>query len=81
MLFKPSCDSDDVSTSDEQLPELQVNDLIILYYYIGAYTTSAGTKFIGFYSRTSTHLLVPSTLHIQHKIEAEEHDLSLISVQ
>lgn len=50
MLFKPSCDSDDVSTSDEQMPELQVNDLIILYYYIGAYTISAGTKFNGFYS-------------------------------
>lgn len=50
MLFKPSCDSHDVSTSDEQMPELQVNDLIILYYYMGAYTTSAGTKFNGFYS-------------------------------
>lgn len=50
-------------------------DLIILYYYMGIQPLLEPS------SMGSTHLLVPSTLHIQHKIEAEEHDLSLISVQ
>lgn len=43
IIFGPSCES------DCQLPELELNDLIV-FYNMGGYTSSAGTKFNGFNS-------------------------------
>ncbi|THG17835.1 ornithine decarboxylase-like [Camellia sinensis] len=55
-IFGPTCDAMDVVATDCKLPELQVNDLVV-FYNMGAYTASAGTKFNGFDTlSTPTHL-------------------------
>ncbi|XP_037494984.1 ornithine decarboxylase isoform X2 [Jatropha curcas] len=46
-IFGPTCDSLDVVISGCELSELQVNDLIV-FYNMGAYTTSFASKFNGF---------------------------------
>lgn len=46
-IFGPTCDALDIVVSDCKLVELQVGDLVV-FYNMGAYTTSPATKFNGF---------------------------------
>ncbi|KAL7263526.1 hypothetical protein ACSBR1_001644 [Camellia fascicularis] len=62
-IFGPTCDAMDVVATDCKLPELQVNDLVV-FYNMGAYRASTGTKFNGFDT-----LSTPPTLYIQGSAE------------
>ncbi|WJZ98029.1 hypothetical protein VitviT2T_016586 [Vitis vinifera] len=46
-VFGPTCDSTDMVVAESQLPELHMNDVLV-FYNMGAYTASAGTRFNGF---------------------------------
>ena len=46
-VFGPMCDSMDMVVAESQLPELHMNDVLV-FYNMGAYTASAGTRFNGF---------------------------------
>ncbi|XP_031104993.1 ornithine decarboxylase-like isoform X1 [Ipomoea triloba] len=47
VIYGPSCDSLDQVTAEIKLPELQLHDLLV-FSNMGAYSSSAGTKFNGF---------------------------------
>ncbi|XP_065874636.1 ornithine decarboxylase-like [Euphorbia lathyris] len=46
-IFGPTCDSLDIVVKECKLPEMNTDDLLV-FYNMGAYTTTAATKFSGF---------------------------------
>ncbi|XP_065874635.1 ornithine decarboxylase-like [Euphorbia lathyris] len=46
-IFGPTCDSLDIVVKECKLPEMNTGDLLV-FYNMGAYTTTAATKFNGF---------------------------------
>ncbi|XP_050206026.2 ornithine decarboxylase-like [Mercurialis annua] len=59
-IFGPTCNSLDIVASECKLPELKVGDVIV-FYNMGAYTTSAASKFNGFNRFEMPTYLVYST--------------------
>ncbi|PRQ45039.1 putative ornithine decarboxylase [Rosa chinensis] len=54
-VFGPTCDSADKVLEGDQLPELEVNNLLV-FLNMGAYTSACGSHFNGFGSAKITHL-------------------------
>ncbi|XP_055959819.1 ornithine decarboxylase-like [Mercurialis annua] len=59
-IFGPTCDGLDIVVSECKLPELNVDDVIV-FYNMGAYTTSGASKFNGFNRFEMPTYLVYST--------------------